>query len=125
MPSFSKRSSYRLAQCHLDLRKVLNAAIEQTDFTVLCGHRGKDEQDAAVAAGNSRLVYPMSKHNQIPSRAVDIAPYPIDWDDISRFVTLGSIVLDIATKMGIDLVWGGNWKSLKDYPHYELRGINT
>ena len=35
--------------------------------------------------GRSKLSWLESKHNCEPSRAVDIAPYPIDWDDRERF----------------------------------------
>ena len=121
MPSFSKRSADRLAQCHPDLQLVMNEAIKHMDFTVLCGHRGQMEQDKAYNAGNSTLKFPRSKHNKMPSLAVDIAPYPIDWDDIDRFKALGNLVLDLAEQHGIELVWGGNWRTLKDYPHFEVK----
>jgi hypothetical protein len=98
----------------------MRGAIKRYDFTVLCGHRGEEEQTRAYEAGNSKLRYPMSKHNSEPSMAVDIAPYPIDWDDIGRFQELAAIVLEEAALAKIPLRWGGNWKNFKDYPHYEL-----
>lgn len=55
MPVFSKASKERLSTCHPDLQRVMNEAIKITDFTVLEGHRGKAAQDAAFAAGNSKI----------------------------------------------------------------------
>jgi peptidoglycan L-alanyl-D-glutamate endopeptidase CwlK len=130
MPKFSERSLERLNTCHPDLVKVMKAAIEKVDFTVLCGHRGKIEQDIAFREGNSKLKFPQSKHNKTPSLAVDIAPYPIDWNDIQRFKDLAVVILDIAREEGVKLRWGGDWdnnpltkNNFNDFPHYELVNI--
>lgn len=125
MPSFGRVSKSRLGTCHNLLQDILNEAIKECDFSVLCGHRGKAEQDAAYNAGNSKLKFPQSKHNQMPSLAVDIAPYPIDWNDLDRFKELGTIVKKIAKEKGIDLSWGGDWKSFKDYPHFQLDSLKV
>jgi len=121
MATFSARSKNKLSQCHPDLQNLMNAAIEHYNFTVLCGHRGQEEQDAAYSKGTSKLKYPMSKHNKIPSLAVDIAPYPIEWRNTYKFEVLAHIVKGLAKEMNIDIVWGGDWKTFKDYPHYELK----
>lgn len=122
MASFSKRSKDRLATCHPDLQLIMNIAIRFEDFTVLCGHRGEHDQNAAYAAGNSRAKYGDSRHNHVPSQAVDIAPYPIDWEDTARFAKLAGRILQIADELNIDLEWGGDWESLKDMPHFEKAG---
>lgn len=127
MPRFSAKSASRLAECHKDLQAVMNAAIIETDFTVLCGHRGQAEQDAAVAAGKSKLRWPKSKHNARPSLAVDVAPWPLDWNDRARFKALAKVILAEAKALGISLRWGGDWNSDGDdsdgwdLPHFELR----
>ena len=100
---------------------ILKEAIHIYDFSVLCGHRGKDEQNLAYKKGFSKLKFPESKHNSIPSRAVDIAPYPIDWDDHKRFYELAGIIKGIAHEKGIEIRWGGNFRGWKDLPHFELR----
>lgn len=122
MPFFSKRSAERLATCVPELQLVMNEAILEYDFTVLCGHRGKEDQDKAVEEGKSQTPWPTSKHNSMPSMAADIAPWPVDWNDIQRFKDLAQVVLDVAARNGIDIVWGGHWKSFKDYPHYQIGG---
>ena len=132
MPKFSKTSEARLSTCHPDLQAVCRELIKQYDFAVLCGHRGKAEQNAAFDAGNSRLIYPQSKHNAKPSLAVDIAPYNetephIDWGNVSafkemwiRFDTIAK-VLKSQGKISSIFVWGGDWTTIKDYPHIEIK----
>ena len=128
MPKFSQKSLDKLHDCHPLLQMVMLAAIKKTDFSVICGFRGEKEQNEAYSSGNSNLKWPQSKHNKKPSEAVDIVPYPVDWNDIKRFETLGQIVLqtwetDVAEedRVGWELVWGKNFKGLVDYPHFELR----
>ena len=66
-------------------------------------------------------MFPMSKHNIKPSLAVDVVPWPLDWTNIDRFIELGRIVKEEAEKLKIDVDWGGEWKTFKDYPHWEKR----
>jgi len=101
----------------------LRTVIQDYDFVVVCGYRDEAEQLKAYDAGNSRLLYPKSKHNTKPSLAVDIAPYKngkIPWDDIHAFHELAGRVLETASLLGYPLVWGGHWTSFKDYPHFEI-----
>lgn len=128
MPKFSKRSQARLDTCHSDLRRLFQEVVKSYDCTIICGRRGKHAQDAAFAAGLSKLRYPLSKHNHYPSLAVDAVPYPIDWNDKDRFIHFGGFVQGIADQMGIRCRWGGDWNSNRnladqhfmDYPHFEL-----
>ena len=121
MPHFGRTSVERLNTIHKDLQLVLYAAIEDFDFSVICGKRGEEEQNQAFASGKSKLKWPESKHNKVPSRAVDIAPFPIDWSDTERFLRMAAVVLEKATQVGVPLRWGGNWKNFQDMPHFELR----
>lgn len=129
MPAFGTSSQERLATCHSDLQRVLNSAIKDgPDFTVLCGHRTKVDQDKAIASGASKAPWPTSKHNSNPSMAVDIAPYPIDWDDLNRFRFLAGYVMGVAASLDIKIRWGGDWnknydegdEKFRDFPHIEL-----
>lgn len=119
-------SRVRLATCHADLRRLVEAVAAGvdagdlatagvTDLTVVCGYRGQAEQDAAYASGASRLRWPNSRHNSVPSRAVDLAPYPIDWKDERAFLVLRGYVLAHAARLGIR-VRTISW----DLPHFEL-----
>ena len=119
---FGPRSFHQLVTLHPDLRKVLAHALSTgiIDFSVLEGYRGEEKQNEAFNTGKSKLKYPQSKHNMNPSRAVDIAPYPIDWNNRERFAKLAGVILACAHEVGVKVVWGGDWKTFKDLPHFEL-----
>ena len=129
MPRFGSRSRSKLETCHEDLQKVFNEVIKHFDCTILEGTRPKELQDEYYRTGKSKVKYPNSKHNSSPSRAVDVAPYPIKWQDTDRFYFFAGYVKGIASQMGIELRWGGDWDSdtevgdqtFMDLPHFELR----
>lgn len=85
MFSYGKTSIKRLKTCHPLLQLVMNRVIVAYDCTILCGYRGESEQKQAFDAGRSQVNWPDSNHNREPSLAVDVAPWPLDWDDISEF----------------------------------------
>jgi peptidoglycan L-alanyl-D-glutamate endopeptidase CwlK len=120
MYNFSNVSEQRLLTCHASIQTVCRTVIQDYDFMVLCGYRDETEQNNAYNSGASQLEYPKSKHNTMPSLAVDLAPYPIDWDDLKRFHELAGRVLEVASLLNIQIAWGGHWKKFKDYPHFEL-----
>ena len=128
MYKFGKSSQARLDTCHPKIKEILEEAIQIIDFSVLCGHRGESAQNDAYNSGLSKLQFPQSKHNQMPSIAVDIAPYPIDWNNKVRFAQLGGIIKGIAHMKGIKIRCGFDWDmdgditdhSFMDWPHIEL-----
>ena len=130
MPRFSKTSLDRLEGCHTDLRKLMLEVIKHIDVTVLEGHRSVERQAELFRQGKSKLngsPGKMSKHNHKPSLAVDVAPYPIDWQDRERFIACAFFVKGIASQMGIKLRLGADWngdfritESFFDAPHFEL-----
>lgn len=132
MPSFSKKSRDRLDECHPDLQEVFNAVIEVFDCTILEGHRPEDRQNRMVEEGKSQVRWPRSKHNSLPSRAVDVSPYPIDWNDRERFTLFAGFVLGVAHSKGITLRWGGDWdqdtevddNTFDDLPHFEIADVS-
>lgn len=121
MPSFSKASLRELATCDERLQRICHEAIKHFDFMVIQGHRGQKEQDEAFKAGTSKLPWPKSRHNSEPSTAVDLAPCPLNWKDLPSFHRLAGVIMTVAAMEGIELTWGGDWKSFKDLPHFELK----
>lgn len=125
---FSERSKRNLSEAAPPLQKLFNEVIKYYDCAVICGHRGQAEQDAAYHAGTSQKKFPESKHNQTPSLAVDVVPYPIDWQDKERFRYFGGLVKGLAIGLGIPIRWGGDWdgdndftdQTLHDLPHFEI-----
>ena len=128
MPKFSNKSKSMLASCDPRLQAVFYEVVRHYDITILKGHRGQIEQDKAYNTGKSKKKWPMGKHNLSPSMAVDVAPYPIDWEDRERFYYLAGLVMGIAALMGIKIRWGGNWSmdgdfqanDFDDLGHWEL-----
>lgn len=119
MYKFSESSQEKLNSCHPFLQEICNELIKETDFTVLCGYRGKQEQNDAFAKGASKLKYPKSKHNSSPSLAIDIAPYPVNWNNHVAFKDLAIKFKHIAELKSINVTWGGDWK-MQDLVHYQL-----
>lgn len=120
MPSFSEESKAKLATCHPYLKKLFEEIIKTYDCTIICGERKKEDQDKAVAAGESLTPYPTSKHNSFPSMAVDVAPYPIDFNDEKRFYHFAGYIQAVADRMNIQITWGGSWTKIKDLDHWQL-----
>lgn len=118
MASFGRKSMKERKGLHPSLQDVLDEAILLMDFTIIQGPRSEEEQRRNVNNGSSQTMN--SKHLLRPSEAVDLAPWPIDWDDIERFRLLAGTLLDVAGSLGVKLVWGGGWRTFKDYGHFEL-----
>lgn len=118
------KSKMRLAELDERLANVLLEVALTKDFVVVCGHRNEADQNDAFKRKVSKVKWPDSKHNSLPSQAVDIAPCNssgvIDWNDAPAFDRLAKVVLDVAQKQGVQLTWGGTFTKLVDRPHFEL-----
>ena len=128
MYKFGSRSKKHLVTLDKRLQKVLNEVIKYVDCSIIEGHRSAERQDKLFEEGRTKVKYPNGRHNANPSRAVDVVPYPIDWDDRERFHLFAGFVIGIAQSMGIKLRWGGDWNmnfevddnNFDDFPHFEL-----
>lgn len=112
------RSLQNLSGVHPDMQAVVKKAIEITevDFTVIEGIRHIDRQRQLLKEGKSTTLN--SRH--ITGHAVDMVPWPVDWEDLDRFETMAEAMKDAAEELEIPIVWGGDWKSFYDAPHFEL-----
>ena len=128
MYKFGSRSKKHLVTLDDRLQKVLNEVIKYVDCSIIEGHRSAERQDKLFEEGRTKVKYPNGRHNANPSRAVDVVPYPIDWDDRERFHLFAGFVIGIAQSMEIKLRWGGDWNmnfevddnNFDDFPHFEL-----
>tara|TARA_R100000908_G_C3738178_1_gene135402 strand:- start:348 stop:743 length:396 start_codon:yes stop_codon:yes gene_type:complete len=131
MPRFSKKSLSKLETCDKRLQDLFLRVVKKFDCTIIEGHRSKDRQNKLFDEGKSKLKYPKGKHNATPSKAVDVAPYPIDWNDRERFTYFAGYVVGIAYQMGLKIRWGGDWdmdtqvkdNNFDDLPHFEIRDV--
>lgn len=139
MPAFSKKSRAMLEQVHPDLQLIMEEAIKIIDFSITEGARTKEKQLEYFKAGKSKTLN--SKHlpkycaqyGRNYSMAIDIVPYPVNYNDRERFCLLAGIVLGIAKilldqgKIKHRIRWGGDWnrncitkdESFSDLPHFE------
>ena len=116
----SQKSLDRLNGVHPDLIKVVKLAITTTkvDFTVLEGLRTRERQAQLVKAGASRTMN--SRH--ITGHAVDLGAWvdgEVRWD-WPLYHQIASAMKNAAKELNIPLVWGGEWVTFKDGPHFEL-----
>ena len=112
------RSLQSLSGVHPDMVAVVKLAITITevDFTVIEGIRNINRQRELLKAGKSTTLN--SRH--ITGHAVDMVPWPVDWNDLERFETMAVAMKTAAEELEIPIVWGGDWKSFYDAPHFEL-----
>jgi peptidoglycan L-alanyl-D-glutamate endopeptidase CwlK len=110
----------KLTGVHPDLVRVIKRAIEITpvDCTVLEGVRTIAQQRANVAKGASTTM--RSRH--LTGHAVDIAPLAngkVSWD-WALYHKLAPAVKQAAKELNVPIEWGGDWKTFKDGPHWQL-----
>jgi len=117
---FSDRSRKRLEGVHPDLIAVFDLAIQRTpiDFTVLEGLRSRDRQAQLFRSGASKTMN--SRH--LTGHAVDVAPLlngAVSWD-WPLYYRLEPVIKQAASDLGVSIEWGGDWRSFKDGPHWQL-----
>lgn len=152
------RSLSRLEGVHPDLVRVVTRAavmaVAADDFTVLegvrsdeqcwinygkgrtaaqCRAKGVPERYAQPRLGKvTWLSNPLGSNHRKQrdgfGHAVDLAPYPIDWEDLYRFDRLNSLMEAAAEAEGVNIRWGADWdedgkpreRGETDSPHWEL-----
>ena len=134
MPYYGNKSSINLNTAETDLVVLFNEVIKEFDNSIIYGHRSAELQFELFKKGrrenangewviiNKKKVVTfkdgikkLSRHNKVPSEAVDAAPYPIDWDDTNRMYYFAGFVMATAKslkregRMTDDITWGGDW----------------
>jgi peptidoglycan L-alanyl-D-glutamate endopeptidase CwlK len=118
--TLNKKSLDRLSGVHPDLVAVVKLAIELSDidFQVIEGVRSKARQEQLFKAGASQTLN--SRH--LTGHAVDLAALVNDsirWD-WPLYFKIADAMKKAATQLKIKIVWGGDWRTFKDGPHFEL-----
>lgn len=138
-------SAKALATCTPDTQRFARRVLDLVpfDLRVLVGHRGRAEQEAARASGNSKAGYGQSPHNRYPSWAIDVAPI-LDSDGdgdtelafkeasgrevaakgggpvSEAFRQIGAAVAQASAELGIPATWGGDWDKDGDLAEHRL-----
>lgn len=143
MARFSQRSLQSLKGVHPFMIHVMCEAIRDTpvDFTITSGLRTTAEQKALYAQGrtkpgskvtNADGVKNLSNHQDEADglkdgygAAVDLYPYVNGGVDVhdrgNHFPKIAAHIKATAKRLGYTVVWGGDWKSFVDKPHFELK----
>ena len=117
----SQRSLDRMKGVDERLVNVVKRAIEisEVDFCVTEGLRTVERQKQLVAAGASQTM--KSKH--IEGKAVDLAAIvdgKIRWD-WPLYIKISIDMKRASEILNTPIVWGGDWITLKDGPHFQLK----
>ena len=138
MPRFGTGSIKQLTSCHQDLQTIFNEVVVFYDCSILEGLRDRARQEALFEQAKTKVKYPNSKHNQRPSMACDVSPYPVKWEvsakNIARHYYLAGIVESTAWFLFARgeirhlIRWGGDWdrdhdftdQTFDDLVHFEL-----
>lgn len=121
MPTFGTTSKKHYDTLHGDWQAILDEAIKHYDFSIIWGHRGMAAQNKAFNDGFSTKRWPQSRHNILPSEAVDVTPYPdIFKASDEEFYLLATHIFQAASKLNIPIRWGGHWTRPRDLAHFQL-----
>lgn len=114
------RSRAKLKGVHPDLVRVVELALTYSphDFTITEGLRSVARQRELKAAGASQTMN--SRH--ITGHAIDFAVLvggKVRWD-WPLYGQVAEAFKRAAKELNVPIIWGGDWKSLRDGPHVEL-----
>ena len=124
MPRFSKKSLRELDTCDPLLQYLFKEVVIHFDCSIIEGKRSLKEQKELLKEGATKTLD--SAH--LTGKAVDVYPYPVDFEDRDRWHYFGGFVLGTARQFGIDVIWGGDWdndtktkdNTFDDLMHFEL-----
>lgn len=116
----SQRSKDRLQGVHPDLVKVVERAIQLTtvDFAITEGLRTMARQNELLAKGATKTL----KSRHLTGHAVDLVAWvggEARWD-WPLYYKIADAMKAAAKQLGIPLEWGGDWRTFKDGPHFQL-----
>lgn len=125
---FGKTSKERMIGVRPELVAVPERALSYgiIDMTIVPygGLRTEADQKKLFDEGASKTMNSMHRpQSDGYGHALDVVPYPIDWNDIERFKLMGTLLFRAAMELNYEIEWGGHW-NWKDYPHIQTpRGL--
>ncbi len=118
--AWGTRSLQRRGSVRPELQKIADLAIEMSpfDLTFTEGHRNERWQIAFYAQGRTSpgsivtdVQWPHGTHNAVPSNAMHLDPYPINYKDTDKYVLMAGVVWAAAVVLELNdhLRWGRDW----------------
>lgn len=136
--SLGATSRARLKGVHPQLVRVVERAVELTtvDFMVLEGVRTPQRQRELYAQGRTKpgkvVTWTLTSNHFVKAdgfgHAVDLCPWPVDWNDLKKFDAIAKAMFAAAAELGVRIRWGADWdrdgkpreRGETDSPHFEL-----
>lgn len=117
---FTARSEDNLIGVHPDLVRVMRLALNYSlvPFSISEGVRSMARQRDMLRTGKSQTL--RSRH--LTGHAVDVVAMPAgvvswEWD---YYAQIAVAVRRAARECAVSVEWGGEWRTLKDGPHFQL-----
>lgn len=140
MYKLGTRSKENLVGIHPNLVKIIESAIINSpcDFTITEGVRTTKRQQELYAQGRTVKGIIVTNKDGIKSKsnhqvksdgygyAVDLYPFFLGQvqinhkDTIKKLKDISNHIKKTAKDLNIKIIWGGDWKSPYDPPHFEL-----
>ena len=128
MYSFGPASMEVYKQLHPGLQRYCDRVIKIKDVSLICGYRGRAEQELAFKSGNSKAHFGESPHNYWPALAVDLVPWPTQFESKAELHVLNGITIAIASVDEFPITCGNDWdhdgdvddETFHDSPHVQL-----
>lgn len=120
MFGFSKASLDKINGVNPKLVILMKEAIKNSpyDFKITEGLRTVERQKELVKTGKSKT---MNSYH-LKGKAVDIAVLidnKVTWD-FKYYKEVANHIKEVAKKLGYIITWGGDWKTFKDGPHFQI-----
>ena len=87
------------------------------------GFRSTQDQSELYTSGKSKCDGTAKKSYHQTGKALDVFAYvdgKASWDTL-HLTTIATAMLQSASQLGIELQWGGLWRSWKDMPHFQIK----
>ena len=103
----------------------LAIALSPIDFGVPSsgGFRSTQDQAELYTSGKSKCDGRTNKSYHQTGKALDVFAYvdgKASWDTL-HLTTIATAMLQSASQLGIELQWGGLWRSWQDLPHFQIK----
>lgn len=125
MYKLSNQSKKNLSSCNPEIKDVVHHVLKFIDVGVAEGHRGKERQNSLFQKKKTKVHWPNSKHNTLPSDAIDLVVFVKDFGYIDEnsapkkyrqyYGFLAGIINAYCFEKNYNIRWGGDWNSNADF----------